>query len=261
MATTPSTCRCPASGSPTGFTARHTTGQRAAGVRGEEDLVLHARVGRPSAPYAAACGIACEAGLPEGCDHRLQFADRLTRSSRAHRYWMPVARCGYDHVKRPRPNRSSASSARYTLSGLDCVSDRIAAASPFLTAQRSITSQKASIHFPSMRSAIMRGGMLLEHALRLGRVDVLSAGDDHVLFAVVNEEMAVAIARANVARAVGRMQARTCNAPTNISGSCQWTSSTKLATRFAGDEPRGSCRRWCASAGCPPMAGCQAVRE
>jgi hypothetical protein len=36
--------------------------------------------------------------------------------------------------------------------------------------------------------------------------------------------------------------------------------STKLATRFAGDEPRGFCRRWCASAGCPPMAGCQAAR-
>ena len=55
------------------------------------------------------------------------------------------------------PSRSSASSARCTLSARDCVSDRIAAVSPFFTAQRSNTSQKASIHFPSMRSANMAG--------------------------------------------------------------------------------------------------------
>ena len=51
------------------------------------------------------------------------------------------------------PSRSSASSASCTLSWRDCVSERIAAVSPRLTAQRSNTSAKASIHFPSMRSA------------------------------------------------------------------------------------------------------------
>src|SRR4051812_37024282 len=51
------------------------------------------------------------------------------------------------------PSRSSASSASCTLSWRDCVSERIAAVSPRLTAQRANTSQKASIHFPSMRSA------------------------------------------------------------------------------------------------------------
>ena len=58
------------------------------------------------------------------------------------------------------PSRSRASSARCTLSGRDCVSDRIAAVSPFLTAQRSNTSQNASIHLPSMRSANMRSLLL-----------------------------------------------------------------------------------------------------
>src|SRR3954470_17604937 len=42
-----------------------------------------------------------------------------------------------------------------TLSARDCVSDRIAAVSPALTAQRSNTSQNASIHFASMRSESM----------------------------------------------------------------------------------------------------------
>jgi hypothetical protein len=51
------------------------------------------------------------------------------------------------------PSRSNASSARCTLSWRDCVSDRIAAQSPLLTAQRAKTSQNASIHLPSMRSA------------------------------------------------------------------------------------------------------------
>src|SRR5262245_35713140 len=51
------------------------------------------------------------------------------------------------------PSRSKANSARCTLSWRDCVSDRIAALSPLLTAQRAKTSQKASIHLPSMRSA------------------------------------------------------------------------------------------------------------
>ena len=37
------TCRFPASGSPTGFTARHTTGPLGAGVRGAERRVLHRR--------------------------------------------------------------------------------------------------------------------------------------------------------------------------------------------------------------------------
>src|SRR6185436_6981227 len=53
------------------------------------------------------------------------------------------------------PSRSSASSASCTLSCRDCVSERIAAVSPGLTAQRANTSVKASIHFPSMRSASM----------------------------------------------------------------------------------------------------------
>ena len=53
------------------------------------------------------------------------------------------------------PSRSRASSARCTLSARDCVSDRIAAVSPGFTAQRSNTSQNASIHLPSMRSANM----------------------------------------------------------------------------------------------------------
>src|SRR4051812_7664390 len=52
--------------------------------------------------------------------------------------------------------RKSASSAMWTLSARDCVSERIAAVSPVLTAQRSKTSQNASIHFPSMRSESMR---------------------------------------------------------------------------------------------------------
>src|SRR5215213_3220618 len=43
----------------------------------------------------------------------------------------------------------------WTLSARDCVSDRIAAVSPGLTAQRSKISQKASIHFASMRSESM----------------------------------------------------------------------------------------------------------
>jgi len=42
-----------------------------------------------------------------------------------------------------------------TLSARDCVSERIAAVSPDLTAQRSKISQNASIHFASMRSASM----------------------------------------------------------------------------------------------------------
>src|ERR1700741_4082440 len=49
--------------------------------------------------------------------------------------------------------RNSASSARWTLSARDCVSERIAAVSPALTAQRSKISQNASIPFASMRSA------------------------------------------------------------------------------------------------------------
>src|SRR3954465_6934564 len=53
------------------------------------------------------------------------------------------------------PSRSSASSASRTLSGRDCGSERIAAVSPRFTAHRANTSQKASIHFPSMRSASM----------------------------------------------------------------------------------------------------------
>jgi hypothetical protein len=38
------TCRSPASGSPTGFTVRHTTGQLGAGVRDAADRVLHRRL-------------------------------------------------------------------------------------------------------------------------------------------------------------------------------------------------------------------------
>src|SRR5215831_4192271 len=53
------------------------------------------------------------------------------------------------------PSRRRASSARCTLSARDCVSDRIAAVSPALTAQRSNTSQKVLIHLPSMRSTNM----------------------------------------------------------------------------------------------------------
>src|SRR5436309_14520799 len=52
--------------------------------------------------------------------------------------------------------RNSASSAKCTLRARDCVSERIAAVSPDLTAQRSKISQNASIHFASMRSASMR---------------------------------------------------------------------------------------------------------
>jgi hypothetical protein len=51
------------------------------------------------------------------------------------------------------PSRSRASSARCTFSARDCVSDRIAAVSPALTAHFSKISQNASIHLPSMRSA------------------------------------------------------------------------------------------------------------
>ena len=51
------------------------------------------------------------------------------------------------------PSRSSANSARCTFSSRDCVSDRIDAVSPRLTAHFSNTSQKASIHLASMRSA------------------------------------------------------------------------------------------------------------
>src|SRR4051794_25143242 len=43
----------------------------------------------------------------------------------------------------------------WTLSARDCVSERIAAVSPGLAAQRSKISQNASIHFPSMRSESM----------------------------------------------------------------------------------------------------------
>ena len=43
----------------------------------------------------------------------------------------------------------------WTLSARDCVSDKMAAVSPGFTAQRSNTSQNASIHFASMRSACM----------------------------------------------------------------------------------------------------------
>src|SRR5260370_27913641 len=53
------------------------------------------------------------------------------------------------------PLRNRASSAKWTLSARDCVSDNIAAVSPDLTAQRSKISQNASIHFASMRSASM----------------------------------------------------------------------------------------------------------
>ena len=38
-----------------------------------------------------------------------------------------------------------------------------------------------------------------QHALDLGRIDVLAAGNDHVLLAVVDEEMPVGVARADVA--------------------------------------------------------------
>src|ERR1700675_2093408 len=53
------------------------------------------------------------------------------------------------------PIRNRASSAKWTWSARDCVSERIAAVSPDLTAQRSKISQNASIHFASMRSASM----------------------------------------------------------------------------------------------------------
>ena len=42
-------------------------------------------------------------------------------------------------------------------------------------------------------------GMRDQHALDLGRIDVLAARDDHVLLAVVDEEMPVGVARADVA--------------------------------------------------------------
>ena len=58
------------------------------------------------------------------------------------------------------PSRKNASSARCTVTGRDCVSERIAAVSPALIAQRSKTSAKASIHLPSMRSANMPGAYL-----------------------------------------------------------------------------------------------------
>ena len=41
--------------------------------------------------------------------------------------------------------------------------------------------------------------MRVQHALHLGRIDVLAAGDDHVLLAVVDGEMPVDVARADVA--------------------------------------------------------------
>ena len=70
--------------------------------------------------------------LPQRSDHGLQLADRLAGTRRAHRHGMGIARGRHDDVKRPRPSRSKASSARCTLSARDCVSDRIAAASPTL---------------------------------------------------------------------------------------------------------------------------------
>src|SRR5262245_56360731 len=45
------TCRSPASGSPTGFTARHTTGQLGAGVRDAADRVLHRRLRKRIGEY------------------------------------------------------------------------------------------------------------------------------------------------------------------------------------------------------------------
>src|SRR5262249_30911405 len=45
------TCRSPASGSPTGFTARHTTGQLGAGVRDAADRVLHRQLRKRIGEY------------------------------------------------------------------------------------------------------------------------------------------------------------------------------------------------------------------
>ncbi len=45
------TCRSPASGSPTGFTVRHTTGQSGAGVRDAADRVLHRRLRKRIGEY------------------------------------------------------------------------------------------------------------------------------------------------------------------------------------------------------------------
>ena len=57
------------------------------------------------------------------------------------------------------------------------------------------------------------GRMLVQHALDLGRIDVLATGDDHVLLAVVDVEIAVGVARADVAGVVPAVAQRLARSP------------------------------------------------
>ena len=51
-------------------------------------------------------------------------------------------------------------------------------------------------------------GMLQQHAFDLRRIDIFPAGNDQVLLAVVNEEIAVGVAQANVAGAIPAVMQR-----------------------------------------------------
>src|SRR5690349_18737198 len=68
------------------------------------------------------------------------------------------------------PSLSSASSARCTLTGRDCVSEKIATGSPAFTSHWLKTRANASIHLPSMRSCSM--GSLPSTGRFLARLDL-----------------------------------------------------------------------------------------
>src|ERR1700753_19271 len=55
---------------------------------------------------------------------------------------------------------------------------------------------------PADHAALGDTGMIQENALNLGRIDVLAAGDDQVLLAVMDPEITICIAAADIARAI-----------------------------------------------------------